>query len=119
MSIQPAHNLSLEEMDKQSFLHPYTPLKDHLETGPIVVSSANGVKITDTKGKEYIDSMAGLWCVNIGWGREEVVEAIAKQASQLAYYHSFASMANEASIRLADRILRLVPENMSKVFFGN
>ena len=119
MSIQPAHNLSLEEMDRQSFLHPYTPLKDHLETGPIVVSSANGVKITDSKGKEYIDSMAGLWCVNIGWGREEVVDAIAKQASQLAYYHSFASMANEASIRLADRILRLVPENMSKVFFGN
>ena len=119
MSVQPAHNLSLEEMDKQSFLHPYTQLKDHAESGPTIVASAKGVKITDTKGKEYIDSMAGLWCVNIGWGREEVVEAIAEQSSKLAYYHSFASMANEASIRLADRILRLVPDNMSKVFFGN
>jgi L-2,4-diaminobutyrate transaminase len=119
MSIQPAHNLSLEEMDKQSFLHPYTALKDHLESGPTIVSAAKGVKITDTKGKEYIDSMAGLWCVNIGWGRDEVVEAIAEQASKLAYYHSFASMANEASIRLADRLLRLLPDNMSKVFFGN
>ena len=119
MSVQPAHNLSLEEMDKQSFLHPYTPLKDHFENGPTIVSAAKGVKITDTKGKEYIDSMAGLWCVNIGWGRDEVVEAIAEQASKLAYYHSFASMANETSIRLADRLLRLLPDNMSKVFFGN
>jgi L-2,4-diaminobutyrate transaminase len=119
MSVQPAHNLSLEEMDKQSFLHPYTALKDHNENGPTIVASANGVKVTDTKGKEYIDAMAGLWCVNIGWGRDEVVEAITEQASKLAYYHSFASMANEASIRLADRILRLVPDNMSKVFFGN
>jgi L-2,4-diaminobutyrate transaminase len=119
MSVQPTHNLSLEEMDRQSFLHPYTPLKDHLETGPTIVASAKGVKITDTKGKEYIDSMAGLWCVNIGWGREEMVDAIAEQASKLAYYHSFASMANEASIRLADRILRLAPDTMSKVFFGN
>ena len=48
-----------------------------------------------------------------------MVEAIAEQASKLAYYHSFASMANEASIRLADRLLRLLPDNMSKVFFGN
>ncbi|MBT3628761.1 MAG: aminotransferase class III-fold pyridoxal phosphate-dependent enzyme [Rhodospirillaceae bacterium] len=119
MSVQPAHNLSLEEMDKQSFLHPYTALQDHAENGPTIVASAQGVNITDTKGKEYIDSMAGLWCVNIGWGRDEVVEAITEQASKLAYYHSFASMANEASIRLADRILRLAPDNMSKVFFGN
>ena len=118
MSVQPAHNLSLEEMDKQSFLHPYTPLADHLESGPRIIQSANGVRVTDTKGKEYIDAMAGLWCVNIGWGRDEVVEAIAEQARQIAYYHSFASMANEPSIRLADRLIRLLPDNMSKVFFG-
>ncbi|HIE86522.1 MAG TPA: hypothetical protein EYP91_06735 [Gammaproteobacteria bacterium] len=66
MSVQPAHNLSLEEMDKQSFLHSYTALKDHNENGPTIVESANGVNIIDTKGKEYIDSMAGLWCVNRG-----------------------------------------------------
>ena len=71
MSLENARNLSLEEMDKQSFLHPYTPLKDHVENGPTIVASAKGVYITDTKGKEYIDSMAGLWCVNIGWGRDE------------------------------------------------
>ncbi len=119
MSLQPAHNLSLEEMDKQSFLHPYTPLADHLEAGPLIVASANGVTISDTKGKDYIDAMAGLWCVNIGWGRDEVVEAIAAQSRNLAYHHSFASMANEPAIRLADRLIRLAPNEMSKVFFGN
>lgn len=118
MSLQPAHNLSLEEMDKQSFLHPYTPLADHLKNGPRIIDSANGVRVTDTKGKEYIDAMAGLWCVNIGWGRDEVADAIADQARKIAYYHSFASMANEPSIRLADRLIRLLPDNMSKVFFG-
>ena len=83
MSVQPAHNLSLEEMDKQSFLHPYTLLKDHSENGPTIVSAAKGVKITDTNGKEYIDSMAGLWCVNIGWGRDEVVEETVEAAMRL------------------------------------
>ena len=119
MSIQQAHNLSLEEMDKQSFLHPYTALKPHLDTGPNIIVSGKGVRLTNTAGKEYIDGMAGLWCVNIGWGHKEVVEAITAQADDLAYYHSFFSMGTEPPIRLADRLLRLAPDNMSKVFFGN
>ena len=119
MDIEQAHNLSLEEMDKQSFLHPYTALKPHLESGPNIIKSGSGVRLTNAAGKEYIDGMAGLWCVNIGWGHREVVDAITEQAENLAYYHSFFSMGTEAPIRLADRILRLVPGNMSKVFFGN
>jgi len=119
MEIRQDHNLSLEEMDKQSFLHGYTALKSHLETGPEIIVSGNGVRLTNSVGKEYIDAVAGLWCVNIGWGHKEVVDAIAAQADELAYYHSFFSMGTEAPIRLADRILRLVPDNMSKVSFGN
>jgi L-2,4-diaminobutyrate transaminase len=119
MSLQSARNLSLEEMVKQSVLHPYTALSAHLESGPSIIASGKGVTLTDIKGKQYIDAMAGLWCVNIGWGRKEVVKAIAEQADNLAYYHSFFSMATEPPIRLADRILRLAPDNMSKVFFGN
>ena len=119
MDIKQTHNLSLEEMDKQSFLHPYTAHKSHLETGPDIIVSGKGVRLTNAAGKEYIDGMAGLWCVNIGWGHQEVVDAIAKQAQDLAYYHSFFSMGTEAPIRLADRIIRLVPGNMSKVLFGN
>ena len=77
------------------------------------------MRLTNTDGKQYIDGMAGLWCVNIGWGHREVVDAITAQANDLAYYHSFFSMGTEAPIRLADRLLRLVPDNMSKIFFGN
>ena len=119
MSLENARNLSLEEMDKQSFLHPYTALNAHQEAGSNIIASGKGVVLTDTKGKKYIDGMAGLWCVNIGWGHQEVVQAITKQAENLAYYHSFFSMGTEAPIRLADRIIRLAPDNMSKVFFGN
>ena len=63
--------------------------------------------------------MGGLWCVNIGYGRDEMVEAIADQARDLAYYHLFFSMSQEPAIRLADKVLSLMPQQMSKVFFCN
>ncbi len=110
---------SLEELDKQNFLHPFTSIATHLETGPRVIVEGEGVYITDNHGNKYLDAMAGLWCVNIGWGREEMVEAIANQSRTLSYFHTFASMSNEPAIRLAERLLKLSPGNMSKVFFGN
>ena len=112
-------NLSLEEMDKQSLLHPYTSLAGHLRDGPVVMARAKGAHIRDIHGKRYIDAMGGLWCVNIGYGRDEMVEAIAAQAGDLAYYHLFFSMSQEPAIRLADRVLSLAPSHMSKVFFCN
>jgi L-2,4-diaminobutyrate transaminase len=119
MSEKDVVDVSLEEMDKQSHLHPFTLLADHLKTGPKVMLEGQGVTVRDNLGHEYIDSMAGLWCVNVGWGREEIVTAISEQARQLAYYHSFASMANEPAIQLADRLMHIAPGRMSKVFFGN
>ena len=83
-----------------------------------MIVSGEGVRLRDSHGNEYIDAMAGLWCVNVGYGREEIVEAIAAQARQLAYYHSFFSMTAEPAVRLADRLLRLSPWPMSRVFFG-
>lgn len=117
--VQPSHNLSLEELDRQSVFHPYTALADHLEKGVRVVSEGSGVWVKDPEGKSYLDAVAGLWCVNIGYGRTEVADAIYEQAKKLAYFHSFSSMGTEPSIRLADRLLRLAPDGMSKVLFGN
>ena len=114
-----SRNISLEEMDKQSLLHPYTSIVDHLDRGPVVISKGHAARVTDKQGRDYIDAMAGLWCVNIGYGRQEMVDAIAAQAQELAYYHLFFSMANEPAIRLADKVLQLVPDHMSKVFFCN
>src|SRR5581483_11586193 len=78
-----------------------------------------GVWLTDLEGKRYLDAVAGLWCVNVGYGRAEIGDAMAAQARRLGYYHTFSSMSNEPQIRLADRLLGLVPAGMSKVFFGN
>jgi len=119
MTTNDTRNISLEEMDKQSMLHPFTPLADHLKNGPKVMAHGKGVELTDIHGNRYIDAMAGLWCVNIGYGRTEIADAIHKQATELAYYHAFGSMATEAPIRLADRLLALAPGDMSKVFFGS
>ena len=117
--VEPTHNLSLEELDRQSVFHPYTALADHLEKGVRVISEGQGVWVKDPDGKRYLDAVAGLWCVNIGYGRTEVADAIYEQAKKLAYFHSFSSMGTEPSIRLADRLLRLAPDGMSKVLFGN
>ena len=113
------HNQSLEEMDVRTLLHPSTSISDHLANGPRIMAGGKGVHVTDVHGRRYIDGAAGLWCVNVGYGRQEIVDAIAKQAAALPFFHSFTSMSNEPSIRLADRILRWTPEGMSKVIFGS
>ena len=108
----------LREMDLDSLLHPYTNFEDHAEHGPVIMKGAHGVRLTDIHGREYIDALAGLWCVDVGYGRQEIAEAIADQARQMAFYHTFFAMANEPSIRLADRLKKMTPWPISKVFFG-
>ena len=119
MLSDPAHNLSLEELDKRAFLHPFTQLADHKKTGPRIMAKGSGVHVWDSHGRRYIDGAAGLWCVNVGYGRAEIVEEIREQASRLPFFHSFSSMSNEPAIRLSNRILGFAPQGMSKVFFGN
>jgi L-2,4-diaminobutyrate transaminase len=110
---------TLEDLDRQSVFHPFTSIQDHLVEGPLVITEAKGVRVRGHDGREYIDAMAGLWCVNVGYGRRELVEAMTAQAERLPYFHSFAGMSHEPMIRLAARLLELVPGRMSKVFFCN
>ena len=110
---------SLEALDKERVLHPATSIADHLRTGPRIMTEGSGIELTDTAGRRYLDAVAGLWCVNIGYGRTEVADAMGAQARRLAYYHTFSSMSNEPQIRLADRLIQIAPGRMSKVFFGN
>ena len=118
-----AQNYSLEEMDRQSLIHPATSIADHLKNGPTIIAAGSGVRIKDRYGRELIDCGAGLWCVNIGYGRAELGEAAAQAMRDLGYYHTFGSHSNEPIIRLADRVLNLFREragagHLSKVFFG-
>jgi L-2,4-diaminobutyrate transaminase len=105
-------------MDLQSSIHPFTNFADHAERGALIMKSAHGVRVQDIHGREYIDALAGLWCVDVGYGRQEITSAIADQAEQLAFFHSFFSMATEPTIRLADRLKNMMPWPIARVFFG-
>ena len=113
-------NASLEELDRQHLLHPFTHLKDFAEARlPIrVVTGGQGVWITDQDGRRYLDAFGGLYCVNIGYGRQEVAEAMYEQAKTLAYAHAYAGQSNEAAILLASMIAGMAPGRMSRVYYG-
>lgn len=110
----------LSQMDRESVFHPFTALRTHAEEGaPVLMQSADGAVIRDSEGREYIDGMAGLWCVNVGYGRREIADAMRDQAMDLSYCHAFSSMASDKPAILAARLKALAPVPMSKVFFGN
>ena len=114
-------NYSLPEMDRNAMLHPMTDLSAYAHgqiAGPRIIDTAEGVSIVDRDGRRYLDGFGGLYCVNVGYGRAEVADAIADQARRLAYYHVYAGNSNEPSIRLADRLIAMSPKGMSKVYFG-
>ena len=118
-----SRNYSLEEIDKESIFHPNTSISDHLKKGPLIVSDGRGIRVKDQKGREILDCGAGLWCVNIGYGRKEMAEAAKKAIEDLAYHHIFGGTSNEPIIRLAEKVLQLFHEragapHLSKIFFG-
>lgn len=100
-------------------LHPYTNARRHEETGPMIIGRGEGVHVYDDQGKEYIEGLAGLWSVAVGFGEQRLVDAAAKQMQQLPYYHSFAHKSHEPSILLAEKLLEIAPRDFSKVFFTN
>ena len=108
------------EMDRASTLHPFTNLADFAagRIDPTIIETASGVRITDATGRTYLDGFAGLYCVNIGYGRTEVADAIARQAHKLAYYHAYAGSTTDELARLSARLLKMAPGKMSKVFYG-
>ena len=113
-------NDQLDQWDRDNFFHPSTHLAQHArgESPSRVIKTASGVYIEDRDGNKLLDAFAGLYCVNVGYGRQEIAEAIADQASELAYYHSYVGHGTEASITLSKMILDRAPANMSKVYFG-
>jgi len=84
-----------------------------------VIAEGRGSRVRDTAGRWYLDAMAGLWCVNAGYGRAEIADAIAEQARRLPYYHGFAGASNEPASRLAAKLRELAPMRNAQVFFAN
>lgn len=113
-------NDQLAQWDRENFFHPSTPLGQFArgELNNRIVTGGKGVYIEDREGNKLLDAFAGLYCVNIGYGRQEIAEAIAAQAKELAYYHAYVGHGTEANITLAKMILDRAPDHMSKVYFG-
>jgi len=109
---------SIEALDR-AWLHPFTSIAEQ-ETHPgLVIVEGRGTRVRDASGRWYLDAMAGLWCVNVGYGRAEIAAAIAEQARRLPYYHGFAGAANEPAIRLAAKLRELAPMPNAQVFYAS
>ncbi|MCC0015146.1 MAG: aspartate aminotransferase family protein [Rhodobiaceae bacterium] len=113
-------NDQLDQWDRENFFHPSTHLAQHArgESPNRIVTGGSGVYIEDRDGNRLLDAFAGLYCVNVGYGRQEIAEAIAAQAKELAYYHAYVGHGTEASITLAKMVMERAPKHMSKVYFG-
>jgi L-2,4-diaminobutyrate transaminase len=113
-------NDKLIARDRKVTFHASTHLRDYAHgtlPGRIMVGG-KGIYLKDLNGNEFIDGFSGLYCVNIGYGRDEVAEAIYKQAKELAYYHTYVGHSNLPLIELSEKIIAKAGMNMSKVYYG-
>src|SRR5512144_2730264 len=110
---------SAAALDLAYLAHPYTNLKMHQDTGPLVITRGEGVRVYDDGGKEYIEGLAGLWCEALGFSEPRLVEAGRRGLSRLPFYHSFGGKAPEPTIELAEQLIGMAPVPMSKVLFAN
>ncbi|NLC35901.1 MAG: aminotransferase class III-fold pyridoxal phosphate-dependent enzyme, partial [Alcaligenaceae bacterium] len=100
-------------------LHPYTNAVKHKEVGPLVIERGEGIYVYDEHGKRYIEGMAGLWSVAVGFNEARLVETATQQMQKLPFYHTFTHKANNPSIALAEKLVQLTEGTMSGVFFTN
>ncbi len=110
---------SPEARDVAYLVHPYVDLRAHERDGPLVITEGHGVWVRDNRGREYLEGLAGLWCVALGFGERRLVEAARRQMERLPYTHTFAGRSSEPVIDLAERLVRLAPAPLAKVFFVN
>jgi len=106
-----------QALDRQHYLHPFTDFKSLHAKGSRVIVRAEGVYLYDSEGNRILDGMAGLWCVNLGYGRRELAEAAYRQMLELPYYNSFFQTAHPPVIELAKQLVDLSPPQFNRVFF--
>jgi len=110
---------SLARADITNELHPYADARLHERIGPVVIDRGEGIYVYDTTGKEYIEGMAGLWSVAVGFNEPRLVQAAAAQMAKLPYYHMFGHKSHEPVIRLAEKLVAMTPPQLTRVFFTN
>ncbi|MDX1742774.1 MAG: aspartate aminotransferase family protein [Ruegeria sp.] len=108
----------LQALDAAHHMHPFSANNALGKEGARVITRANGVYLTDSDGEQILDAMAGLWCVNIGYGRDELAEAAYRQMRELPYYNTFFKTTHVPAIALATKIAELAPGDLNHVFFA-
>ena len=108
----------LQALDREHHLHPFTDHKELHEKKSRIITSADGVYIFDSDGNKILDGMSGLWCVNAGYGRDEIVDAAAAQMRELPYYNNFFQCAHPPSIELAAMLQEISQPQFNRVFFA-
>lgn len=115
-------NYSMEQLRKKDaahHLHPFTDHKDLRNAGSRIITRADGPFVYDGDGNEILDGMAGLWCVNIGYGRNELADVAAEQMRELPYYNSFFRCTTPTPVLLAEKLAAIAPAHINQVFFGS
>ena len=109
----------LQALDAAHHMHPFTAGGELADKGARIITRANGVYLHDSEGNEILDGMAGLWCVNIGYGRAEMADVAAQQMKQLCYYNTFFQTTHVPAIALAQKIAELTPDKLNHIFFAS
>ncbi len=108
----------LWQKDRDHFLHPWTHFDTFKRDGSLVIRDAEGAYVTDASGRRYLDGIGGLWCVNIGYGRQEMAQAIAEQVLKLSYSNTFTDCTNEPAAELAAKLAQLAPGSLNHVAYS-
>jgi len=106
-----------KKLDKNHYLHPFTDFKSLGKKKSRIITRGDGVYIYDSDNNKILDGMSGLWCVNIGYGRQELVEAATEQLKELPYYNSFFQCATPPSIELAHLLKSITQPQFNRVFY--
>ncbi len=119
--LNPSHTRSTAEWqaaDAAHYLHPFTDFKGLADKGSRVITHADNIYLWDSEGKKILDAMSGLWCVNVGYGRQELVDAATRQLKELPFYNSFFQTATPPAIELAELLAEVTPPQFQHVFFS-
>ena len=108
----------LQALDAAHHMHPFTTNNELAAKGARIITRADGVYLTDSEGNHILDGMAGLWCVNIGYGRGELADVAARQMRELPFYNTFFMTSHAPVIALAAKIAELAPAHLNHVFFA-
>lgn len=116
------HNRTTEkwvQIDSDHHLHPFTDYKQLQQEGSRIITRAEGAYIWDSDGNRSLDAMAGLWCVNVGYGRKELADAAHQQIMDLPYYNSFFKTATEPAVELSRVLAEITPDGLNHAFFAS